>query len=130
MLLQLDFSIATPIYQQIRDQIVRGIAEGEFAPDERLPTVRALASECGVNVMTVSKAYQLLKQEGHVRGDRRGGTFVRESNGSSGPDPGTVEALRLRLAELVASGMSGEDVLALCGRLLDDVSSQRDRRLR
>ena len=43
MLLQLDFSIATPIYQQIRDQIVRGIAEGEFAPDERLPTVRALA---------------------------------------------------------------------------------------
>ena len=90
MLLQLDFSIATPIYQQIRDQIVRGIAEGEFAPDERLPTVRALASECGVNVMTVSKAYQLLKQEGHVRGDRRGGTFVREPNGSSGPDPGTV----------------------------------------
>lgn len=45
MLLQLDFSTATPIYQQIRDQIVRGIAEGELAPGERLPTVRALASE-------------------------------------------------------------------------------------
>ena len=34
MLLQLDFSTATPIYQQIRDQIVRGIAEGELAPGE------------------------------------------------------------------------------------------------
>ena len=65
MLLQLDFSTAAPIYQQIRDQIVRGIAEGELAPGERLPTVRALASECGVNAMTVSKAYQLLKQESH-----------------------------------------------------------------
>ena len=38
MLLQLDFSTVTPIYQQIRDQIVRGIAEGELAPGERLPT--------------------------------------------------------------------------------------------
>ena len=35
MLLQLDFSTATPIYQQIRDQIVRGIAEGELAPADR-----------------------------------------------------------------------------------------------
>ena len=96
MLLQLDFSTATPIYQQIRDQIVRGIAEGEFAPDERLPTVRALASECGVNVMTVSKAYQLLKQEGHVRGDRRGGTFVREPRhrGGATPAPGGTRRQR------------------------------------
>ena len=107
MLLQLDFSTATPIYQQIRDQIVRGIAEGELAPGERLPTVRALASECGANAMTVSKAYQLLKQEGHVLGDRRGGTFVCEPDGSSDPDSGIMDALQIRLAELVAGGMSG-----------------------
>lgn len=78
MLLELDFSDAIPVYRQIRNQIVRAIAEGGLAPGERLPTVRALASECGINVMTASKAYQLLKQEGHVRGDRRGGTFVAE----------------------------------------------------
>mgnify|MGYP002743746895 CR=1 FL=1 len=111
MLLQLDFSTATPIYQQIRDQIVRG-----------LPTVRALASECGVNAMTVSKAYQLLKQEGHVLGDRRGGTFVCEPDGSSYPDSGIMDALRMRLAELVAGGMSGKEVLALCEHLLDEIA--------
>ena len=122
MLRQLDFSTATPIYQQIRNQIVRGIAEGELAPGERLPTVRALASECGVNAMTVSKAYQLLKQEGHVLGDRRGGTFVCEPDGSSDPDSGIMDALRMRLAELVAGGMSGKEVLALCEHLLDEIA--------
>ena len=109
MLLQLDFSTATPIYQQIRDQIVRGIAEGELAPGERLPTVRALASECGVNAMT-------------VLGDRRGGTFVCEPDGSSDPDSGIMDALRMRLAELVAGGMSGKEVLALCEHLLDEIA--------
>ena len=101
---------------------MRGIAEGELAPGERLPTVRGLASECGVNAMTVSKAYQLLKQEGHVRGDRRGGTFVCEPDGSSDPDSGIADALRMRLAELVAGGMSGKEVLALCEHLLDDIA--------
>lgn len=124
MLLKLDFSLATPIYQQIRDQIVQGIADGQLAPGERLPTVRAMASECGVNAMTVSKAYQLLKQEGYVRGDRRGGTFVCTQDGSTAPDPAAVEALRLRLAELVAGGMSREDVLALCEQLLDNGSTR------
>lgn len=130
MLLELDFSDAIPIYRQVRDQIVRAIAEGELSPGERLPTVRALASECGINAMTASKAYQLLKQEGHVRGDRRGGTFVAEPDVGSGPNPDVVEALRLRLDELVAGGMTSEDVLALCGHLLDEVSSRGERGLR
>ncbi|MGI6033658.1 MAG: GntR family transcriptional regulator [Coriobacteriales bacterium] len=124
MLLQLDFSLDTPIYQQIRDQIVQGIAEGQLQPGEKLPTVRALASECGVNAMTVSKAYQLLKQEGYVRGDRRGGTFVCTPDGTSTPDPQAVEALKLRLSELVASGMSKKDVIELCKKLLDDGTSR------
>ena len=124
MLLKLDFSLETPIYQQIRDQVVRGIAEGELAPGDRLPTVRAMASECGINAMTVSKAYQLLKQEGYVRGDRRGGTFVCAPDGASGPDRAVVEALGLRLAELVAGGMRKDDVLALCERLLNDNPSR------
>lgn len=129
MLLKLDFSDTTPIYRQVRNQIVRAIAEGELAPGERLPTVRALASECGINVMTASKAYQLLKQEGHVQGDRHGGTFVAEPDAGSGPSPGAVESLRLSLDELVAGGMSSEDVLVLCEHLLDEASSRRDRSL-
>ena len=79
MLLQLDFSSDLPIYLQIRNQIVLGIAGGKLAPGERLPTIRALADEAGVNMMTVSKAYQLLKQEGYISTDRRSGAVVSET---------------------------------------------------
>ena len=45
MLFQLDFASDVPIYQQIRNQIVLGIAQGELKAGEKLPTVRALAQE-------------------------------------------------------------------------------------
>ena len=48
MLLQLDFQSETPIYQQIRNQIVVGIATGALHGGERLPTIRALAEEVGL----------------------------------------------------------------------------------
>lgn len=77
MLFRLDFQSAVPIYRQIRDQVVLAVAQGELTPGERLPTTRALAEDAGVNVMTVSKAYQLLKAEGYLVTDRRAGAVVR-----------------------------------------------------
>ena len=58
MLLRLDFSGDAPIYQQIRDQVVAAIASGELRPGERLPTIRALAEECGINMMTEIQSQQ------------------------------------------------------------------------
>ena len=80
MLLQLDFSSDLPIYLQIRNQIVLGIASGALVPGERLPTIRTLADEAGVNMMTVSKAYALLREEGYIRADRRGGERYDKHN--------------------------------------------------
>ena len=51
------------------------------APGERLPAIRALAEQCGVNMMTVSKAYSLLRQEGYITADRRGGTVGTVTGG-------------------------------------------------
>ena len=98
MLLTFDFSSDTPLYIQLRNQIIIGIADGRLISGEKLPTVRALAEESGINTMTVSKAYQLLKQEGYITTDRRSGarrprprrrwrkqpTQNRNSQGSSG----------------------------------------------
>ncbi len=120
MLLHLDFGMETPIYQQIRNQIVLGIADGRLKPGERLPTIRALAEDSGINMMTVSKAYQLLKQEGYIQTDRRSGAVVCPRPTAAGPDPGTVQALRLRLSELRLTGMSRENILELCASLYDE----------
>lgn len=118
MLLRLNFSSDAPIYQQIRNQVVTAIASGELKPGERLPTIRALAEEAGINMMTASKAYQLLKAEGYITTGRRDGAVVRQCRGE--PDPATVEGLRLRLSELRLAGMSREEILGLCGRLLEE----------
>ena len=56
MILALDFSSDVPIYMQIRNQIVMGISEGKLAPGDKLPTIRNLAAESGINSMTVNKA--------------------------------------------------------------------------
>ena len=62
--LQIDMTSEVPIYKQIRDQIVYGAATGALSPGERLPAVRQLAADIGVNPMTVNKAYALLKSQG------------------------------------------------------------------
>lgn len=118
MILHLTFDSDVPIYQQIRNQIVLGIASGQLVPGEKLPTIRALAEESGVNMMTVSKAYQLLKQEGYITTDRRSGATVRARTVGE-PPAETVEGLRLRLCELRLAGMSRDAVLKLCEILYD-----------
>ena len=67
MVIELDMESEVPIYVQLRNQIVKGIGKGELKAQEKLPTVRQLAAEAGVNTMTVNKAYQILKAEGISR---------------------------------------------------------------
>lgn len=121
MLLQLDFSSDLPIYLQIRNQIVLGIASGALVPGERLPTIRTLADEAGVNMMTVSKAYQLLKQEGYIRTDRRSGAVVSETAGAKQGIPAAMrDSLRLIISEAKLRGVSHEEFTALCRTLYSE----------
>ena len=113
MILQFDFSSDVPIYQQIRNQIIIGISSGQLHPGEKLPTVRALAEESGINVMTVSKAYNLLKQEGYITTDRRKGAAVAQQKDAPQVKDETIAALRLSLSELRLAGMSKEQVTEL-----------------
>ena len=122
MILNFDFNSSVPLYMQLRNQVVIGIAEGRLRPGEKLPTIRALAEESGINMMTVSKAYQLLKQEGYILTDRRSGAVVapREDAASSPVLDETLDGLRLRLSELRLTGMSREEAMKLCERLFDE----------
>ncbi len=114
MLLSLDFSSKTPIYLQIRNQIILGIASGELAAGEKLPTIRALAEQSGVNMMTVSKAYSTLRQDGYITTDRRGGTVVTGSSGAGGLSGHYLGALRVIAAEARLAGISEEAFVDLC----------------
>ena len=62
MILNLDFNSDIPIYTQIREQvIIKSIASGDLKINESLPSVRNMAEEIGVNLHTVNKSYNLLK---------------------------------------------------------------------
>ena len=119
MIIALDFQSNIPIYIQLRNQIVVGIAEGKLAPGEKLPTIRALADETGINMMTVSKAYQMLKQEGYIITDRRNGAVIASKKEVS-IRPETIGELRLRISELRLAGMSKDDILTLCSNLYEE----------
>lgn len=121
MIIKINDMSDIPIYQQIRNQIIAGISEGKLEPGEQLPTVRGLATEIGINSMTVSKAYQLLKQEGYVYSDRRNGVCVRrdfeQKKQLAKP---SVDELKCIIAEAKIGGMSKETFLEICGQLFDE----------
>jgi len=114
MIIRIDELSDVPIYQQIRNQIVMGISGGELGAGEQLPTVRALALEMGINTMTVSKAYQLLKTEGYIMTDRKNGARVRTTIDKQASIPETNKAeLRRIVSEAHISGVPKEEILRL-----------------
>lgn len=86
MVLYVDQASSSPIYQQIRDQVVAAIARGELRPGDGLPSVRALASDLGVNLHTVHKAYALLRDEGHLLMRGRAGACVADFQQDATPE--------------------------------------------
>ena len=74
----MEFSEPRSIYLQIADQIRERILEGEWQDGERIPSIRELAIELGVNPNTVTKSYQALLDWGIVTNQRGRGYFVSE----------------------------------------------------
>lgn len=107
MRLTLDLTSGVPIYRQIRDAVVEGVAAGDLQPGEQLPTVRQLAGDLGINPMTVQKAYTLLKNEGLLVLDRRRGAHLTEMPGKR-PDAAFQKKARLLLSEARAQGVARE----------------------
>ena len=116
MLFKINFDSETPIYMQIRNQIIIGIGTGELASGEKLPTVRKMAADLGINMMTVNKAYGLLKSEGFIIADRRKGASVEVA--VKPPDitayrEKLTDDLKLVISEAKLRGMSILEFLAL-----------------
>jgi len=114
MIIRIDDFSDVPIYLQLRNQIVMGISSGELKAGEKLPTVRDLALEMGINTMTVSKAYQLLKTEGYIMTDRKNGARVRnEIKKEAYISDANKTELRRIVSEVRISGVEKQEILDL-----------------
>ncbi len=129
MIIELDLQSELPIYTQLVNQIIEGIASGQLQLGEPLPSVRSLASDVGVNLHTVNKAYTLLKQEGYIQVHRQRGVVVH-------PDgmPPVTESfsdkqhgeLRPIIAEAICRGMDKAQILGIVEGLYNEITQKRE----
>lgn len=112
MFIKIDFDSDNPIYMQLREQLIGGIARGELVDGETLPSVRQLAEDIGINLHTVNKTYNILKTEGYVTIDRRKGAMVSEIPHKYGENKQDElkENLYLILAQMHCKGITKETI--------------------
>ena len=106
----------SPIYTQLTQRLTQAIVAGEFRPGERLPSVRELAVEAGVNPNTVQRAFAELEREGYLYSQRTTGRYVTE-------DRQKLSSLRIGLGRkyikelfdrLSGLGLSTDDIVRAC----------------
>jgi len=115
-----------PMYLQLMDQIRRRIAAGDWPPGHELPSIRALAADVEVSVITVKRAYLELEREGVIVTRQGKGSFV-----ASGVDLGT-ELRRRELDEhltaaaqlALALGLSSEELEARLREIRDELAAK------
>jgi len=128
LVLELDMRSRAPIYEQLVEKFKELIIKNVLKPDEKLPTVRELASQLTINPNTVQKAYRELEHLGFIYSLPGKGNFVKAA---------AQEHSRLRLkeledelnrtvAEMLYLGKSGQDILSLVAAIIPDSRGRED----
>lgn len=81
-MLQIDYRSGEALYIQIKRSLKRLILTGGLKENELIPSIRSLASEFGINVNTVQRAFRELEQEGYIYSVPGKGNFVAKVNDS------------------------------------------------
>lgn len=110
----LDYRDSRPLYQQVKDSLRRMMLTGLLEPDEKLPSVRSLATQLGINPNTIQRAYAELEAEGYIYSVAGRGSFVSAGDGEH---LRRIAELTGRLVplleELKSLGYTREQLLAL-----------------
>ena len=77
----LDYRDSRPLYQQVKDSLRRMMLTGLLEPDEKLPSVRSLATQLAINPNTIQRAYAELETEGYIYSVAGRGSFVSAGDG-------------------------------------------------
>ncbi|MBC1377103.1 GntR family transcriptional regulator [Listeria innocua] len=127
MLLAIDLQSDEPIYTQICNQIIEGMAKRELLPGDKLPSVRSLGADIGINFHTVNKAYQILKQEGFIQIHRQKGVVIHP-DGVAKADQLFFTKLQTKLRPLIAESIvrsvSEEEWLEVSKAIFDEIKGR------
>lgn len=118
----IDLKSRKPISRQIIDNIKELIVSGVLAEDEKLPSVREMASYLTVNPNTVQKAFRILEQQGYIYMSPGRGTFVQSDAVKTHmhvEELETINHLEESLMKLYRLGISKAEAEVIIGRLLN-----------
>ena len=111
-----------PIYEQIKEQIKAQILTGELLEDELLPSLRQLAKDLKISVLTITRAYNELEQEGFIT-SRQGKGFYVMPSGSELIHEQLIREVELNLSNAIGAAhranMSDEEIVNLLRLLLE-----------
>ena len=111
-MIKLDMQSRKPIYEQLKEQILRLTMLGILSADEKLPSVRSLARDVGINPNTVQKAYQELERDGIIYTVGGKGSFVAgNAEGVYQRRRKALDAIAAAVKQACDSGCNGEEIL-------------------
>ncbi|MGN1132525.1 MAG: GntR family transcriptional regulator [Ruminococcus sp.] len=114
----INYQSPTPVYKQLYENVIRLVSFGALKPNDKLPPVRTLAGELGINPNTVSKAYSMLENDGYIYSAVGRGSFVSENFDSKEAEKQKIKKeIKEKLSSAFGSGVMREEILGI----LDEV---------
>jgi GntR family transcriptional regulator len=118
----LDYHSRTPIYEQIKEQIVLDISRGVLKKDDQLPSLRQLSAQLGLNINTVKRALSELEAQGVIYTIAGKGVFVSGDAESRNIFlQQSLDALRASLVNAKAMGVDREQIEGLLNEIFKGV---------
>lgn len=127
MYITIDETDGRPLYQQIVDEIKALIAAGELPEGSSLPPVRQVAADLGVNLNTVAFAYRQLQKAGLIRVKHGAGAVVIAQMMPQDAKERLQTKLMPALTDLVLSGLTRAEVMAIVGNALNTLTREKAR---
>jgi DNA-binding transcriptional regulator YhcF (GntR family) len=129
LIIKLNLSSDIPIYQQLKERIIEGIANGELQPNEELPSVRRLASDLSINLHTVNKTYTQLKNDGFISIHRSRGAVINPPEcylADESYKRMLEESMRPIVAESMCRGLDFDEFIKHCKNIYSSLGDEKN----
>ncbi len=123
----LDYHSRTPIYEQIKEQIVLDISRGVLKKDDQLPSLRQLSAQLGLNINTVKRALSELETQGVIYTIAGKGIFISGDTESQNIYlQQSLDTIKVALVNGKAMGVKREQVEEIINELFKGVENEND----
>lgn len=125
MFINIEMDSDIPIYTQLANGLIEGVAGGSLQPGDSLPSVRSLAGDLGINMHTVNKAYRELDNKGIIRIIPKSGAIVNTISSDEVSKLRVETSMRPVIAEAMAIGLSVHEIADMMTEIISKIKEER-----